>query len=81
MNSEFTFDATPSLTLEPELEPIVEAAPQEEVQIQEPRMAQPVLLCFLFPKRSLSPSPGTSRISRKCSTPIPLRLTRTGPMW
>ena len=43
MNSEFTFDATPSLTLEPELEPIVEAAPQEEVQIQEPRMAQPVL--------------------------------------
>ena len=43
MTAEFDFDTTPSLTLEPELEPIVESAPQEEIQVTEPRMAQPVL--------------------------------------
>ena len=43
MTAEFDFDTTPSLTLEPELETVVENTPKEEVQIQEPRMAKPVL--------------------------------------
>ena len=43
MTAEFDFDTTPSLTLEPELETVVENTHKEEVQIQEPRMAKPVL--------------------------------------
>ena len=43
MTAEFDFDTTPSLTLEPELETIVEEAPKEEIQVTEPRMAKPVL--------------------------------------
>ena len=43
MTAEFDFDTTPSLTLDPKLEPTLEPAIREEIPIEEPRMAKPVL--------------------------------------
>ena len=42
MDAEFKFDTTPSLTLEPELEPVPQMAVAEETQVQ-PKIAEPVL--------------------------------------